>query len=158
MFVFPEKYSLPSAISLCKYHGGYLFTPRSQEENDELLTEVNSYESKCESNGNIFWLGASTENYDLVLRDNNQNLVRGNFTNWNSPLFEGENDCVYMKKDGKWLAYTNCEFIELCPVCGFIGTPILTMKGIRYNVLVLFKKKKKCNNYLIYGWMSLTYI
>ena len=87
IFVFPEKYSLPSAISLCKYHGGYLFTPRSQEENDELLTVVNSYASKCESNGNIFWLGASTENYDLVLRDNNQNLVRGNFTNWNSPLF-----------------------------------------------------------------------
>ena len=38
--------------------------------------------------------------------------------------------------------YTGCEFVELCPVCGFIGTPILTMKGIRYNVLVLFKKKK----------------
>ena len=38
IFVFPEKYSLPSAISLCKYHGGYLFTPRSQEENERLFS------------------------------------------------------------------------------------------------------------------------
>ena len=66
----------------------------------KLLAEVNTYQSKCESNGNVFWLGASTENFDLVLRDKNQNLVRGNFTNWNSPLFGGEHDCVYMKKDG----------------------------------------------------------
>ena len=129
IFVFPEKYSLPSAISLCQYHGGYLFTPTSQEENAKLAAEVATYEAKCNTNGNVFWLGSITEDFLLISRDANQNLIRGNYTNWNSPLFESENACVYMKTNAKWMAYSDCEFLELCPVCGFIGTPVLTLKG-----------------------------
>ena len=140
MFVFPERYSLPSAIALCKDHGGFLFTPRSQEENKKLLDEVTTYESEClvKSSGAISWLGAYTDNYELMLRDERQNLVLGNFTNWNSPLFLGENECVYMKKDGKWLANPNCLFLELCPVCRITGTPILTMKGNLLKTLQYF--------------------
>ena len=59
IFVFPEKSSLPSAISLCKSYGGYLYTPRNKQENLKLSNEISTYESKClgKSSGNVFWLG-----------------------------------------------------------------------------------------------------
>ena len=63
------------------------------------------------------------------MRDQNQKYVQGNYTNWERPLFDANNDCVYMHITGKWLAYAGCDFLELCPVCGFIGTPVLTIKG-----------------------------
>ena len=128
IFVFPEKLSLPSAISLCQYHGGYLFTPRGPQENAELAAEAHTYKSNCNTNGNVFWLGASTKEFQLIVRNSTQDLVNGNYTHWGSPLFEGENRCANMNDEGTWLATNDC-LMELCPVCGFVGTPILTLKG-----------------------------
>ena len=130
IFIFPEKHSLPMAATLCESHGGYLFTPRNEEENAKLIAEILTYDKNCNHEGNIFWLGASTKDYQIFSRDSDQNLVPGNFTNWNSPLFNWQNKCVYMKSNGKWVAHTTyCDFLQLCPVCGFIGTPILSLKG-----------------------------
>ena len=133
IFVFPEKYSLPFASALCQSHGGYLYTPRNEQDNIKLTNEIKTYESKClqKSSGNVFWLGATTKKFQPILQVGNQRENIGNSTNWGTPLFEPANKCVYMKMDGTWIASnTNCVRFELCPVCAFIGTPILTLKGI----------------------------
>ena len=96
-----------------------------------MLGEVAPYQSECldEASGNIAWLGATTKNFEIMLKDLKKNVVIGNFTNWKTPPFYKDNTCTYMNKDGKWLAHDSCADIELCPVCGFVGTPILTLKG-----------------------------
>lgn len=130
LFVFSEKYTHSQAISLCQAHGGYLFTPRNEEENARLSEEIPNFEEKCNHDGKLFWLGASTKDYHIIVRNQKQKFVPGNYTNWSNPLFQKENTCVHMNSDGKWSPHTSiCEFLELCPVCGFIGTPILTLKG-----------------------------
>ena len=130
IFIFPNRLSLPSAKKICTAHGGYLYTPRNEEENNQVFQEVSKYSSSCASSkGNVFWLGAETIYYKIYVREPNQKYVPGNYTNWDRPPFDAENDCIYMQKDGKWLSYQGCEFLELCPVCGFVGTPALTMKG-----------------------------
>ena len=65
-------------------------------ENAKLAAEVPTFEAECNSNGNLFWLGATTKDFDVMIRDANQKLVRGNFSNWNSPLFWGDYKCVYI--------------------------------------------------------------
>ena len=47
MFIFPERYSLPSTVALCKSHGGCLFTPRNKEDNSMLFDEAVIQESTC---------------------------------------------------------------------------------------------------------------
>ena len=131
MLIFPEKYSFPSAVALCKAHGGYLFTPRDQKMNHQFLAEVSPYQSECEdeASGNVAWLGATTKNSEILMKDLTGHLTTGNFTNWRSPPFTKDNKCTYMRNDGKWLAHDSCSGMELCPVCGFLGTPIFTLKG-----------------------------
>ena len=48
---------------------------------------------KSKVNGNVFWLGDSTKKFELPLRNENQELIEGNLTNLNSPLFQAENEC-----------------------------------------------------------------
>ena len=130
VIIFDSRLSLPAAKSLCISHGGYLFTPRNEQENAKLVKEIETFEPQCAgSDGNVFWMGASTSDFKLLLKDHKQNQVIGNFSDWKAPLYEANNECVYMRKDGKWLSYNGCGFLELCPVCGFVGTPVLTLKG-----------------------------
>ena len=130
LVVFPERLSLESSVNLCKAHGGFLYTPENQEENDNLLRKVENYGSQCtSSSGSVFWLGAMTINYSLFKRNIFQDFIPGNFTNWISPLFKGNFSCIHMNNKGEWYAEPECDFIELCPVCQFVGTPILTIKG-----------------------------
>ena len=146
MFIFPEKHSLTSAVALCKAHGGYLFTPRNQQKNEELHEQLAAYQSDCldEASGNIAWMGATTKNFDVMINDLKKNLVQVNYTNWKYPPFAKDNKCTYMNMDGKWLAHHSCLFKELCPVCGFVGTPIFTLKGKQkliptIQILILLK-------------------
>ena len=128
--IFPERESLQNSVNLCKAHGGFLHTPDSQGENENLLRQVDKYGSQCTtSSGSTFWLGAMTINYSIIKRNKFQKFVPGNFSNWVSPLFRGNFSCIHMNNKGQWYAEAECEFIELCPVCQFIGTPILTIKG-----------------------------
>ena len=130
-FIFPQKYTYISALALCKAHGGYLYSPRSMQGNQGLLEEVLQYKQQCweQATGNILWLGATTRNYELFWSGQDANISKGNFTNWKNTPFYKDNKCTIMEDSGKWFARKDCQGFELCPVCGFIGHPILTLKG-----------------------------
>ena len=131
MFVFPTRLSLKVADTLCKAHGGFMFTPQNVEENNQLRGEIGKYEPDCTTpDGSVFWLGAKTRNFSLLLLNELQEYVPGNYTNFNKPLFKGDFSCIHMTTEGKWQAEPSCGLIALCPVCRFIGTPIMTLKGV----------------------------
>jgi hypothetical protein len=89
IFVFPEQMFKADAIDLCKAHGGYLFAPRNEEENAEVLERMNPFLSSCldESSENIAWLGASVLNSTFHIIDENNNLVKSNFSKLDKEMF-----------------------------------------------------------------------
>ena len=107
-----------------------MFTPENQEEDNQLQGEIDKYWSDCITpDGGVFWLGAKTRNFSLLLMNELHNFVPGNYTNYDKPLFKGDFSCIHMTKVGKWVAEPSCGLMTLCPVCRFIGTPIMTLKG-----------------------------
>ena len=97
----------------------------------EVFQEIDKYMDVCNtSSGNIFWLGAKTLDWEIFVRDEKQSFEKGNFTNWAYPLYEPTNQCIMIDRRGKWNAIRDCRgSLDLCPLCGFVGTPILTLKG-----------------------------
>ena len=67
-----------------------------------------------------------------MTNERNGNVIEGNFTNWGYRVYWKDNQCIAMDKSGKWWPYNDCNGFELCPVCGFVGHPILTIKGNFY--------------------------
>ena len=129
--IFPKKYSYSSAVTLCKAHGGYLFTPKNTQMNQDLLEEVGKYLPECLENatGNVLWLGGTTKNFKLVLNESIWNVSQNNFTNWKIAPYWKDNNCILMDSSGKWLPLKDCSGVRHCPVCGFVGHPMLTFKG-----------------------------
>ena len=99
--------------------------------NADLLAELALYQAQCldEASGNVAWMGATTKDFEIIISDLYSHVGAGNYTNWKYPLFAQDNKCTFMDKDGKWLAHLTCSGMEFCPVCGFTGTPIFTLKG-----------------------------
>ena len=124
------------AIDLCKAHGGYLFAPRNEEENAEVLERMNPFLSSCldESSENIAWLGASVLNSTFHIIDENNNLVKSNFSKLDKEMFEPEMNCVSLRKDGIWETYSECTIEKSCVVCGFVDTPVFTLKGMKKRI------------------------
>ena len=65
----------------------------------------------------------------MWITNNRHRYIKSNFTKWDGPLFEPDNGCVYFTPDGKWKPYSKCWAGRTCPICGFVGTPIFTLKG-----------------------------
>ena len=129
--VFPEKMFRTDAVKLCQVHGGYLYTPRSSEENTAIKEQLAPFRSQCfdSSSGSVAWLGASVNNSQFFRFDEKQNIVRSNFSNLSRDLYSPKMSCVSVEEHGFWEAHTSCPTIQLCAVCGFLGTPVLTLKG-----------------------------
>ena len=126
LFVFPQLQPLHAAHSLCQAHGGYLYTPRDQETNQEMLAMLGPYKDQCQDKtGVIAWLGAHTRNSAILVADDT--VV--NYSNWKYPLFSKDNRCTYLDSSGAWLAHLTCTGMKYCPVCAVMGTPVITLKG-----------------------------
>ena len=48
-FLFPQKMSRSSAVTLCQNHGGFLYTPKSEEQNKKLLEMAHPFKDVCEA-------------------------------------------------------------------------------------------------------------
>ena len=44
-------------------------------------------------------------------------------------MFKQENLILSIKKKGYWEPYTTCDLKQSCVVCGFLETPIFSLKG-----------------------------
>ena len=124
--MFPQLQPLHAAHSLCQAHGGYLYTPRDQETNQEMLAMLGPYKDQCQDKtGVIAWLGAHTRNSAILVADDT--VV--NYSNWKYPLFSKDNRSTYLDSGGAWLAHLTCTGMKYCPVCAVMGTPVITLKG-----------------------------
>ena len=127
-----SKRKLENFQNLCNTEES--MTPRNEEENQKLAIQSINYKFECEGlSGSIFWLGGRVEKNKLLVRDSNQDFVAANFTNWNRPLVNDDISCIQMNNEGKWDALESCVLVELCPVCGFTGTPVLTLEVIDHS-------------------------
>jgi hypothetical protein len=64
-------------------------------------------------------------------------LVKSNFSKIDKEVFEPEMNCVSMRKDGIWETYTECTIEKSCVVCGFVGTPVFTLKGKKIRIILM---------------------
>ena len=135
LFAFPDKLSLPSAKQMCRVHGGVLFTPSTPEENLWLLEEIAEYKTKCldSTTGNLAWLGAKTRDLKVLIETLEGDFEESVYANWLKTPYHANNNCTYIDSTGQWNAKENCYLVELCPVCQFVSSPIITLKGKRVN-------------------------
>ena len=129
--VFPEKMFRAEAIKLCQVHGGYLYTPRNAAQNKAVMEKLDPYMTQCldQSSDAVAWIGASVQNFSFSRLDEHQNNVHLNYSNLNKELFESDMSCVSIKRKGLWEPYTTCNFEQSCVVCGFLKTPVFSLKG-----------------------------
>ena len=95
--------------------------------------------SQDELSNSIAWLGASTVNKEVFAFNNSKNMQteKLNFSAWDFPLFDVDNDCVYLSTSGGWVpSNSNCWSGRSCPVCSFTETQVFNLKGIiLYNLM-----------------------
>ena len=129
IIVFPSKRSWPEAWTLCKAHGGIIFTPQNDEENKHLMNLLTPYESQCLDpvSGNLAWLGIRARNRVWYRMGKNNEIRVVNYTNWRSsqaPFFPNY-DCGFIQTGGIWnsdSSLVNCnKDLRLCTACEISG-------------------------------------
>ena len=143
LVIFPIRQPLLKAKTICEVHGGKITTPKSAEENLRVKQLVEKHPECVDKDvtshknwGTLLWLGVKRVNkvwYDV---DKDNLIEELEYANWTAnPTFgETDIDCAFMHPDGTW-GYRRqnngtCNYVDMCTVCTFINSPILTMKGI----------------------------
>ena len=140
--IFPQKVLYPEAQEQCAIHGGKLVVPRSEEENSKVLKIVNKHKKQCNkpmaktSEKPAVWIGAKKVNskwYEARSDGTTGNLL--NYTKWTYQEVKAGKDCAILLNDGLWKegASNECRSSELCTVCSFTHTPVLTLKGACFH-------------------------
>ena len=131
LFLFPFRTSLNEAHQICKVHGGNLFAPENELENNKLKQIVAPSLDKCDPKGKIFgsWLGVTKLDKHMVKITSNGTEPLF-FTNWDKPP-KPTQICVLFNKNGFWDLKSSftCSLLKACPVCSFDKIPILSWKG-----------------------------
>ena len=127
LLVFPKLMSWRAAWTLCAAHGGTVFTPMNQAENDELMKTLAPHEEKCADpvSGKMAWIGMKSIDYKWYKMDkmNDDSLELLTFTPWElSAPYYANYDCGFTKKSGTWDSDLNCKKkVKLCTVCQVKG-------------------------------------
>ena len=139
--VFPKRQPLSIAKTLCSAHGGQLVTPRSLEENENIIDLLRKHETTCmeqqptnpANSGIILWLGLVKKDSVWFNLNANGKMEAFNYTNWgNKPDSLIATNCTYIRNDGKWefQSWASCLNLQLCTICRIIGNPVFTVNGV----------------------------
>ena len=134
LLVFPKRVSWSTAWTLCRAHGGSIFSPNTKEENNELVDTMVPHQEHCADpvSSNIAWLGIKSKEYVWYRIHKNNSLSIQDFTNWEAdtaPYFANF-ECGFMRVDGAWDSDTSCDSkVKLCTACKISGTPVFILKG-----------------------------
>ena len=112
-------------MTLCSAHGGLVYTPDNEEENNELTKTLEPFNDKCADpvSGNLAWLGIKSKNYKWYKIGEESKLTEQNFTSWKvgAPYFESY-ECGFTTVGGIWFSALNCNIkMKLCTVCKITG-------------------------------------
>ena len=139
LVIFPQKYLFRTAKDVCSTHGGTMFTPTSNLENDRVLEILSKHEKACSNkflretkNGWGLWLGVNKIGSAWFQSNDNKTLTYHNWIKGKSNFQSTELDCAFMIGDGSWSSFRkqDCSWIQLCVVCSISANSVFTMNGL----------------------------
>ena len=132
LFFFSGRRSRISAENLCGAHGGWVVTPKSAKENENILKIYSENEQECgtENRKTLGWIGVShfkskyfvTKFFKAV-----KDLVYLNYMVGSSGTSSPDNFTA-MRSDGFWETRQEPLNTKLCTICEFDKTPVLYLK------------------------------
>ena len=130
ILVLSKRMGYEEAKTVCKAHGGRIYTPRNEDENIKLNNIVSKNSDIClrKSTLQSFWLGAGSINGVWYEMDQNIPDRAIKFSNWKRSLGDRISGCTYLQHD-KWNFETGACYALLCTACRITNTPVLTGKG-----------------------------
>ena len=141
--IFPQKLLKIEAEEICDAHGGSLVTPKSEQENNEILNVLSQHKESCLDtvDGDNYldgltgsWMALIKTGVSWITPHDHSEITTRSFNKWSGSLhdqnFQGM--CSRMKPNGIWLAEPKeaCKKIRICTVCQFTKVPIFSIMGL----------------------------
>ena len=118
-----------------------LFTPKTKEENDQLVRLVTAKKDQClgsskDDNPFISWIGVRSKNFVYYDTNDDTFIQPISYSNFVREPTRSEKDCAILKQDGTWDNNAGCFFKQFCTVCEFMNTPSILLRGFCFNALI----------------------
>ena len=136
--LFKQSETLENAKTLCVAYGGRIASPQNLEENNAMLEILSKHGSHCLNmklpiqKGRALWLGFQRINDTWFITNDDNPIKKASFENWDkfTPLYP-DIGCTFLQTDGYWgfRDKTSCSGLELCTICMFEETPVISLKG-----------------------------
>jgi hypothetical protein len=130
--------TLNNAKTLCAIHGGRIASPRTEEENNAIMSILIQHGSHClnmksaRQTDRALWLGFGRLKDKWYIVDDNKPTQEAGYGNWDkfTPVYPNLG-CTYLQTDGYWSFRdkSSCDELELCTICMFEKVPVLSFKG-----------------------------
>ena len=147
--LFPQIETLENAKTVCAAHGGRIVSPQNVAENNQIMNILTNHGSHCLSmesalqKGRAIWLGFERLNNSWFITQDDEPIRKASYGNWDrfTPVYPNLG-CTFLQTDGYWgfRDKTSCDGLELCTVCMFETTPVISLKG------------ELCNLYSPFDW------
>ena len=176
--VFPQKRTIHRAKALCDIHGGKIAVPTTEKEAKDMKGIIQMHNKPCLASSNnvqkgkAAWLGMVRKDRKWYFSNDKNQLEHINYTSWDPNKCTtddcGMNNfgCPYLQTDGYWafgLSHSTCTTLELCTICSFVDTPILTLKGkcsidgqLNWNYYQVVNESNQISRYDGYKTSTLT--
>ena len=130
-----QRLSHDEAIAFCTVHGGYVYTPTSNETN-KMLFEVfknRTFECKQPHTPYLAWLGLEPSVNRTWRYPNDKSIV--SYINPYMVPVRKESACALLRDAQRWeeRTYSECIKIKICFACQFDNEPIFTVTGFCIN-------------------------
>ena len=144
-----EKMTRNSAKAYCDVHDGYLYTPRSKLENEEMENMLNSNSVACTTSGSyLAWLGIELNDGGKWIDPKDNKEIVFNLIEYGHKM----NNIAMFVVGGMWYDSSHKDRIKLCFLCGFNMEPIYSLKGICHDSLYSFNYYLEDKNTEIIGY------
>ncbi|XP_023335729.1 uncharacterized protein LOC111706994 isoform X2 [Eurytemora carolleeae] len=134
LFMVTEKMLFHEAITFCKIHDGYLYSPSSEEKNQQFLSMLKEKNDECvipnigHTEGVLSWIGlVRNEKKELLNVKDEKSPAYTNFVRPPNNI----SACFILRTDGYFYASTReCISVRMCFVCGLSADPIYSLRGL----------------------------
>ena len=139
--IFPKRQIHAMAIETCAAYGGYIVTPESEDENDDILSIFLQYKEICldydlykGENDLALWLGAAKNVNTWISYQENGKFNDIKYNKWSGSTWKISDPglCAYMKTNGHWAAdeSESCKYLQMCTICELPKIPVFSLKGL----------------------------
>ena len=131
--VFPEKRRIEEGLTLCAAHGGKIFTPKNQKDNEEVVKMLLDKQECVGKDSFLAYIGIRSSNFVFYETDYAGTLEPISYSNFLKKPTLGDNECTKLLSDGTWKSFDKCNSDQLCTVCEFENSPPLLLRGLCHD-------------------------